>query len=258
MENSNFNISQRRKILYRKKRIRKITFKTICLIILLFLTYIPIKFISNKKIENSTINKKITTNMNKKTTTICIDPGHGDWDVGAKGTKGSLEKDISLSISLKLGSILEKNDNIKIIYTRTNDSMDYLKTSNDSLKERIKISEIFESDIFISIHCNSNYDLIDSRGIETWYNPNKDESKELATFIQNALVSLKYTDDRGLKTYEKKEDALAVLELNTATPALVELGFLSNLFDEKYLSSEKGQKNIAEALNDALINYINK
>lgn len=258
MEKSHFDISQRRKILYRKKRIRKFTFRLICFILLALLTYIPIRSISNRKSKSSTINKKVTTNINQKITTICIDPGHGDWDVGAKGYKGALEKDITLSIALKLGKMLEKNENIKVVYTRTNDSMDHIKTSNDSLKERIKISQVFKADIFISIHCNSNYDSIDSRGIETWYNPNKEESKELANFIQNSLISLQYTEDRGLKTYEKKEDALAVLDLNTANSALVELGFLSNFFDERYLSSEKGQKNIAESLNTSLLEYINK
>lgn len=258
MENSHFNISQRRKILYRKKRIRKFTFRLICIISLILLIYIPIKFISNNKVENYAINKKVTTNINQKVTTICIDPGHGDWDIGTEGYKGSLEKDIVLSIALKLGNLLEENENIKVVYTRTNDSMDHIKTSNDSLKERIKISEVFKADIFISIHCNSNYDSTDSRGIETWYNPNKEESKELASFIQDSLSSLEYTENRGLKTYVKKEDALAVLDLNTANSALVELGFLSNFFDEKYLSSEKGQKNIAEALNTSLLEYINK
>ena len=258
MKNSKFNISEKRKILYRKKRIREFTFRIICFILLLLIAYIPLKSISNKKAEKSTINKKVTTNIKEKTTIICIDPGHGDWDAGAKGYKGSLEKDIVLSIALKLGKLLEENENVQVVYTRTNDSMDYLKTSNDSLKERIKISEIFKADIFISIHCNSNYDSIDSRGIETWYNPNKEESKELATLIQDSLSSLEYTEDRGLKTYEKKEDALAVLELNTANSALIELGFLSNLFDERYLASEKGQKNIAEALNTSLLEYINK
>ena len=256
MENSNLNIAQRRKILYRKKRIRKFTFRLICLISLILLLYIPIKLISNNKSENYAINKKVTTNINQKVTTICIDPGHGDWDSGAKGYKGTLEKDIVLSIALKLGNLLEQNENIKVVYTRTNDSMDHIKTSNDSLKERIKISEIFKADIFISIHCNSNYDSTDSRGIETWYNPNKEESKELASFIQDSLISLEYTEDRGLKTYAKKEDALAVLDLNTANSALVELGFLSNFFDERYLSSEKGQRNIAESLNNSLLEYI--
>lgn len=257
MKNSKFNISEKRRILYRKKRFREFTFRIICFILLLLIAYIPLKSLSNKKAENSTINKKVTTNIKEKTTIICIDPGHGDWDIGAKGYKGYLEKDIVLSIALKLGKLLEENENIQVVYTRTNDSMDYLKTSNDSLKERIKISEIFKSDIFISIHCNSNYDSTDSRGIETWYNPNKEESKELATLIQDSLSSLEYTEDRGLKTYEKEEDALAVLELNTANSALIELGFLSNLFDERYLASERGQKNIAETLNTALLEYIN-
>ena len=57
------------------------------------------------------------------------------------------------------------------------------------------------------------------------------------------------------KTYESKEDALAVLELNENTAALVELGFLSNFQDEKFLTSKSGQKKCAEALSKAILDY---
>ena len=84
-----------------------------------------------------------------------------------------------------------------MVYTRTSDSISYLGTANDSLKERIKISEVFNADLFISIHCNSNYNSTSTRGIETWYNPDKEESLEFATIVQENLTALNYTEDRG-------------------------------------------------------------
>ena len=58
------------------------------------------------------------------------------------------------------------------------------------------------------------------------------------------------------KTYDNKDDALAVLELNESISALVELGFLSNTYDEKYLNSDKGKEAFAKSIKDGLLNYI--
>lgn len=252
-----FNISERRKLLYKRKKRRKTIFNLFCLFTLFIIISTLFIIIKSKHEKNTYINKKIAASYNNEDTiTVCIDPGHGDWDTGTKSTKGIFEKDIVLDISLKLGKLLE-DENINVVYTRTNDSIPYLGTANDSLKERIKISKIFKADLFISIHCNSNYDSTSARGIETWYKAEMEESLKFATIVQNNLVALNYSEDRGLKTYENKENALAVLELNTATPILVELGFLSNILDERYLTSDLGKEKIAEALKNSIIEYIN-
>jgi N-acetylmuramoyl-L-alanine amidase len=250
-----FDIASKRKILYKRKRRRKILFNSICILSLILIISFIILLKSTRQ-SNTYVNKKVTTSYSQDTFTVCIDPGHGDWDTGTKSTKGILEKDIVLDVSLKLGKLLEEK-NINVVYTRTNDSITYLETANDSLKERIKISKIFNADLFISIHLNSNYDSTSSRGVETWYNPSKSESFNFATIIQNNLAHLNYTEDRGLKTYETEDDALAVLEKNTANPILVELGFLSNFLDERYLASNEGQDSIAEALSNAITEYLN-
>lgn len=66
--------------------------------------------------------KFTTVSENKEETpiTITIDVGHGGYDPGAVGPTGVLEKDISLSISLKVGEIPSKNG-INVVYTRTSD-----------------------------------------------------------------------------------------------------------------------------------------
>ena len=134
--------------------------------------------------------------------------------------------------------------------------MDWIETANDSLKERIKISKISNADIFISIHCNNSSDSKDISGVETWYNPSDDSSLMLAKYLQQSLIDLDYTPTRGVKSYVPGEE-LAVLELNSTTSALVELGFLTNRSDEKYLTSSTGQANCANALYNAILEYKN-
>jgi N-acetylmuramoyl-L-alanine amidase len=78
---------------------------------------------------------------------IVIDAGHGGRDPGALGAK-SREKDITLAIALKTGEYLEKNtNNVKVIYTRKDDS-------TVDLRERPKIANKNNADLFISIHAN--------------------------------------------------------------------------------------------------------
>ena len=218
---------------------------------------IPIINSINKK--NTTVARFMLTSnseLPKKNFTICIDPGHGDWDVGAISASGNYEKDIVLAIGLKLGKLLEDND-IKVVYTRATDSLPWIDTANDSLKERLQISRISNADLFLSIHCNSSNNNTDSKGVETWYNPIKPESKYFSSLLQNELAYLDYTFNRGLKTYVENEE-LAVLELNDTVASLVELGFISNPNDENFLISEEGQNQCAQALFTAIVNYLNE
>lgn len=202
----------------------------------------------------ATFNLAIPKTEDKPLYTVCIDPGHGDWDYGAISPNGTAEKDITLSVALKLGELLEDADGFKVIYTRGTDKMDWVETANDSLKERLKVSKVCNADIFVSIHCNYSSDSREILGVETWYNPNDENSLTLSKYLQQSLIDLDYTTNRGVKSYIPGEE-LAVLELNTTTSSLVELGFLTNSSDEKYLSSKLGQSECANALFNAIIEY---
>ncbi len=252
-----FNLNKlKKKHRKRKKRKKLLKILFICLIILLFVSIYIAQSINKK---NTTVARFMLTSNNelpKKTFTVCIDPGHGDWDVGATGASGTYEKDIVLAIALKVGKLLEEN-NIKVIYTRTNDLIPWIDTANDSLKERLLISKISKADLFLSIHCNSSNNNITIKGVETWYNPINPESKHLSALLQNELAYLDYTSNRGLKTYVENEE-LAVLELNDTVASLVELGFISNPDDENFLTSEEGQAKCSQALFTAIVNYLNE
>lgn len=83
-----------------------------------------------------------------KLKTIVLDAGHGGDKPGARG-KSSLEKDIALEVTLKLGKAIEEAlPGVKVVYTRTTDvDMDLYK--------RIEFANEKKADLFISIHCNA-------------------------------------------------------------------------------------------------------
>ena len=82
---------------------------------------------------------------------IVIDAGHGGKDPGRPTKFGFTEKEIALKIALNLGRLLEKDISNQVIYTRKTDV--FLK-----LRERAKIANSADADLFISIHCNSFHD----------------------------------------------------------------------------------------------------
>lgn len=234
---------QKRKLLKNKKNIRT-------LLSIFLLCIISLIFILNKSL-NSKI--EITSIKYADVFTVVIDAGHGDWDVGAIGLNNSYEKDIVLPIALKVGELLE-SQNINVVYTRTSDTLFWSDNSVENLYERVAISNENNADVFISIHCNSNYESSSYNGVETWYNIDDEESSLLANLIQNELSALEYTSDRGTKYYDKTEP-LVVLEHNNAPSTLIELGFLSNASDEAFLTSEIGQTLSAEAIYNAILTY---
>ncbi len=108
----------------------------------------------------SIISSSATGGKTGKVWVIVIDAGHGGKDSGARGSM-SWEKDINLAIALKTGEYIEKFiKNATVRYTRKDDS-------TVDLRDRPKIANKVNADLFISIHTNST----SSRkvmGAETW------------------------------------------------------------------------------------------
>ena len=143
-------------------------------------------------------------------------------------------------------------NNIKVIYTRTSDDVSWPSNEKEDLRKRIDTSNKANANLFISIHCNGNPDS-SFKGIETWCRFTNTEGEKLARNIQNELVYNNYSQDRGLK-YESNK-SLAVLKLNKAVSALVELGFLTNGADSKFITSESGQEKCAQSIAKGILNY---
>src|SRR5450432_2344114 len=92
-----------------------------------------------------------------KLRTIVIDPGHGGMYSGTANGLISVEKDITLEVSLKLGeAIRSKYPGIKVVFTRTTDATVNNATNlKDDLHGRAQIANQAKGDLFVSIHCNS-------------------------------------------------------------------------------------------------------
>ncbi|RYJ42509.1 N-acetylmuramoyl-L-alanine amidase [Flavobacterium beibuense] len=78
---------------------------------------------------------------------VVLDAGHGGKDYGAM-YNGFIEKNIALDVTLRVGKILEKESDIQVIYTRKTDVF-------IELKERPKIANKADANLFVSIHCNA-------------------------------------------------------------------------------------------------------
>jgi len=179
---------------------------------------------------------------------IVIDAGHGGFDPGAIGDSGTLEKDISLAIALKIQELLEKNGTATIM-TRIDDS-DLGDTKREDMKNRRDIRDINESELFISIHLNS-FPQDKYSGAQTFY-PKDEKSKLLAESIQK---NLKEVVDSTNERVAKELNDVYMLKNIKVPSVIVECGFLSNSEEEKKLQEDEYQSKIAWAIYLGVLDY---
>ena len=203
--------------------------------------------ISKEKSEVVSINEKIYSGI------IVIDPGHGGEDTGAISQNNVNEKDVVLDISLKLGEKLEEN-NFKVYFTRKSDKA-LGNTVRSDIINRAKFINARNADIFLSIHLNGS-DIESAKGVESYSRFLDEKSYLLAESIQDELSSIEYTKDRGIK--ETNEKSLGILRYTNITGVLLELGFITNSEDEKYLISEEGQDIIVYCILYGILIYFNE
>ncbi|MEC5158567.1 N-acetylmuramoyl-L-alanine amidase family protein [Chryseobacterium sp. MP_3.2] len=230
----------------------------------------------------------------QKKFTIVLDAGHGGTDHGANRRYDDLgmvrEKDVTLAITLKLGRMLERNKDYKVIYTRKVDEF-------PSLTDRTTLANRSKADLFISIHVNASTktspygtetfvqgpdqnktnlevakaenDVIylDDRDRETFasYDPKSPESlialkMMQSKYLETSLLFGSYVEGNFVKKDNRfsrgvKQQNLHVLRLNAMPSVLIETGFVSNYEEAAYLASDKGQNEIAESIYDAIVNY---
>lgn len=175
---------------------------------------------------------------------IAIDPGHGGPDPGAIGPAGSHEKNFNLAMAQQL-EILLQSAGAEVVMTREGDEY-------PTLSERVGIANLLNTDIFVSIHCNS-HSRIDPGGTETFVSPDRQDSVQLAKAVQSSLVKAIGLFNRGVKTNE-----FHVL-VNTTMPAiLVEVAFISKTDEEKLLMSPEFQQKAAQGIFEGIQAYFTK
>ena len=223
---------------------------------------------------------------------VVLDAGHGGKDPGRPTDFGYKEKDIALDIVLKIGSNLEKNSDIKVIYTRKTDVF-------IELRQRAKIANKADADLFVSIHCNAHNSQ--AYGTETYvlglhrndsnfrvakleneviflednfetnyegFDPESPESLIGLTLMQEdyldqSILLARYVQDNF--TYKLKRKNRGVKQAgfwvlhNTYMPSiLIETGFITNKSEGDYLNSQKGKISISKSISDAILNYKSK
>ena len=222
---------------------------------------------------------------------VIIDAGHGGHDPGAIG-KISREKNINLSVALKLGKMIQTNcSDTKVIYTREKDVF-------VPLARRAEIANEAKADLFISIHTNSLGGNRKVKGASTWtlglaksdanlevakrenavilyeddyqtryagFNPNSSESYIIFEFMQDKYMSqsvhLASLVQKEFKQTAQRADrgvhqaGFLVLKASAMPSILVELGFISTPEEERYLNTESGRNALAKSIYRAFITY---
>lgn len=174
------------------------------------------------------------TPINKKY--IVIDAGHGGNDFGA--THGEiLEKNIALSVAKEIQKINESQNKYEVILTRDSDKFPTLFERTDQINK-------LNPEMVISLHVNKDLKKeTPDHGFEI-YVQNSEGSKQLAEKISKKFDTRKI-EGRNLH----------ILRETKAPAVLVELGFINNTQDREYLTSTKGQKEIAQKFVEVINEY---
>ena len=180
---------------------------------------------------------------------IYIDPGHGGIDPGAT-YKDIYEKDINLSIALKLKKELENNG--AIVYLTRYDDIDLSISTNNhkksDLNNRVRAINNSNADLFISIHLNS-YGT-SWHGVQIFYDDNNSTNEVLASIMDKNIKNL-----NGNRTYKKKNN-LYLLKNIKIPGILVEVGFLSNENERYMLTNSKYQEKVSKSLCNGIKEYL--
>lgn len=189
--------------------------------------------------------------------TVIIDAGHGGPDGGAVGISGSVEKDINLSVALRMSDIFNLCG-IDYIMTRDDDTLLEREGISGSMKgrdikSRVSIANENPEALFVSVHTNS-YPIEKYSGFQTFYSKNHPESRLIAESIQGAVQNyLQPDNDRKIK---QGSSAIYLLHNSQSPTVLAECGFISNAGEEEMLRSTAYQSCVAATICSGIMEYL--
>lgn len=223
---------------------------------------------------------------------VVIDAGHGGKDPGAvRGTYK--EKEINLGVALALGQLIEKNmTDVKVVYTRKTDvfvDLDKRAQIANKAKANLFISihtnatdakstSASGADTYIlglarsaenlAVAKRENSVILYEDDYQTKYegfDPNKPESNIIFEFMTNKYMeqSLQFANyiQRDFKNIARRVDrgvrqaGFLVLRKSSMPSVLIELGFINNTAEAKYLSSNLGQRAMATSIYSGFKRY---
>jgi N-acetylmuramoyl-L-alanine amidase len=213
---------------------------------------------------------------------IVIDPGHGGRDPGTIA-KGLSEAELTLDVALRLEKLLQKELGVEVVLTRRTDV--YIP-----LEERTAIANRQNADLFLSIHANSSRST-GAKGIETYFlsfasspeaeavaarensaseremhqlpdiikaitlNNKLDESRDLATMVQESLVTNLKKSNKDVRSRGVKKAPFVVLIGAQMPSVLAEIAFITNRQELQLLNTSGYKDKIAQALAAAVLRY---
>jgi N-acetylmuramoyl-L-alanine amidase len=216
--------------------------------------------------------------------TIVIDPGHGGKDPGARGQRGTEEKDITLKVALKLRNLLSKQPGVRVLMTRERDEF-------VELEDRAKFANGQEADLFVSIHVNSHPqrsvkgieiyhfgEAKDQRALEVAARENGtplnstgvgweylvadlltakkiEASLELAWTAKEAMVT-NLNGHYDLVDHGVKTAPFYVLRFTSMPSILAEVAYISNSAEEDLLRTTRFTTRVAEALMEGVNTFL--
>ncbi|WP_293670696.1 N-acetylmuramoyl-L-alanine amidase [uncultured Parabacteroides sp.] len=226
----------------------------------------------------------------EKTFTVVIDAGHGGKDPGARGTVIN-EKAINLAVALRLGSLIsEKHNDVKVIYTRKTDvfiELDeranianrnkadlFISIHTNAVKrgssvsgtetytlglarsdENLEVAMRENSAILLEDNYLQKYEGFDPKSSESYIifefmqNKHMEQSISLASEVQKCFTSAK-RNNRGVR-----QAGFLVLRKTSMPSILVELGYISNPAEERFMKTKEGQNKLATAIYNAFTKY---
>ena len=187
---------------------------------------------------------------------VVIDAGHGGVDPGKIGINDVAEKDINLSISLKVKKYLEFNDVTVVMTRETDKGLNDPEASNkkvQDMKRRLALIEETAPALAVSIHQNS-YPEEYVHGAQIFYYADSREGKVLAELLQaQFLDKVDPENNRQIKA----NDSYYLLKKTSVPIVIAECGFLSNWEEAEKLCSEAYQEKIAWAICVGILQHLN-
>ncbi len=223
---------------------------------------------------------------------IVIDPGHGGSISPGATYHGKMEKEIVLPIGLRVGELVEQNlKGIKVVYTRTTDKA-LGRTVVEDLRARTALANKAKGDLFVSIHANAASNS-SAKGVETItmgessveqqrsdaviYANNREDlvdmsDEKTAAIVRAYIQNLQFTYGEYSKalarsiqknygTYgrslrDERQQLLMVLYGVDMPSVLTEIGFMTNPSEFSYMTSKKGQEEIAQSIFKGIKDYV--
>jgi N-acetylmuramoyl-L-alanine amidase len=222
--------------------------------------------------------------------TIAIDAGHGGEDPGAKGAKGSYEKDITLSIARRLKGLIDKQENMRAYLTRDGDYF-------IPLHERVNKARRVQADLFVSVHADafikphargSSVFALSEKGATSaaakWLAKNENDADLIGginvgvkdMYLKQTLIDLSQTaqisdslklgkvvleEIGGINQLHKprvEQAGFAVLKAPDIPSILIETAFISNPEEEQRLNDEDYQDKMASAIVTGIKRYFER